>query len=260
MTKGTKGTKEWAYKNLNFVRGCPYNCTYCYAKRMALRFGRIKNEKEWGEWELVPKKIKKGYRMLKNPTNLHTYMSPTSHDIFLAILPAAITIYKKVLKAGNTLLITTKPNPICIKKLCMGLMDWKDQIMFRFTITSNSGKTLKTCEPYAPALTQRIKALKCARNVGFRTSVSVEPFLDYDPVPLIDRIEKFVNDTIWIGPMSGKIPSGLKKNYEKRNLIKIKNELETKPYRKKIRFKDSFLNKINVQKTNILNYIKKEGK
>ena len=37
----TKGTEEWADKNINITRGCEYDCPYCYAKRNALRFGRI---------------------------------------------------------------------------------------------------------------------------------------------------------------------------------------------------------------------------
>lgn len=40
----TQGTKEWASSNINLFYGCANNCMYCYAKKMALRFGRIKSE------------------------------------------------------------------------------------------------------------------------------------------------------------------------------------------------------------------------
>ena len=42
----TSGTKEWACKNLNFSKGCSNACKYCYARRMANRFGW----KKWTDW------------------------------------------------------------------------------------------------------------------------------------------------------------------------------------------------------------------
>ena len=32
------GTKEWAPYNFNFMNGCSNDCSYCYAKEMAVRF------------------------------------------------------------------------------------------------------------------------------------------------------------------------------------------------------------------------------
>ena len=44
--KSVSGTKEWASHNVNCYNGCCHNCLYCYARWMALRFGRMTAE-QW---------------------------------------------------------------------------------------------------------------------------------------------------------------------------------------------------------------------
>jgi DNA repair photolyase len=34
------GTREWASTNVNFITGCSNNCLYCYARAMAIKFGK----------------------------------------------------------------------------------------------------------------------------------------------------------------------------------------------------------------------------
>ena len=41
------GVGEWCDSSVNCFFGCSNFCSYCYALRMALRFGRIKNPEEW---------------------------------------------------------------------------------------------------------------------------------------------------------------------------------------------------------------------
>ena len=36
----------------------------------------------------------------------------------------------------------------------------------------------------------------------FKTSVSIEPFLDYDPTDLFDQVSPFITESIWIGRMN----------------------------------------------------------
>ena len=38
--KQVSGTQEWASQTVNFISGCSHDCKYCYAKSMAIRFGR----------------------------------------------------------------------------------------------------------------------------------------------------------------------------------------------------------------------------
>jgi len=251
MSHKTAGTEEWAKKNLNICYGCPHNCTYCYAKDMAKRFKRIENDKEWVNWRLNHRKINKGYRKIKNSDpNLYDYMFPTSHDIFKHILPECIKVLRKVLEAGNSVLITTKPDPYCVKQLVKELKEYKEQICFRFTITSAFNSILTKYEPNAPKFEERKEALKYAYSHNFKTSLSLEPLLDPSPLPILDRLQKYVNDEIWIGILSGKIPPELKINYSLENLKEIYRECKNLPLeaKNKIRFKDSIVNKLKLNK------------
>lgn len=246
----TKGTREWAYKNLNICKGCKNNCSYCYAYRMAKRFKRVKNRKEWQEFKIKKRKIEKQYRKLNNPTHLYDYMFPTSHDIFPEILEECIIVLKKILRSGNTVLITTKANLECIMALCEELRHWKSQICFRFTITSEYRKISKRFEPYAPDPNERGTCLMHANWNGYKTSISMEPFLDKDPIPLILSEAIWVTDTIWLGIMSGRIPEDLKENYSLDNLVEIYHRCQQLPpsIKEKLRFKDSIVNKLNLSK------------
>lgn len=247
MTK-TKGTKEWAYKNLNICYGCKNACVYCYAKAMAKRFKRIEEEEEWKEWEINLSKLMKGYLKLKNPNpELYDYMFPTSHDIFPEILEECIFVLEKVLKAGNSVLITTKPSLECVREICKEFKEYKDQICFRFTITSLDNEVLRTYELEAPLFNERKDSLKHAFREGFKTSLSIEPFLDGNPLYLIHDLEEWVNDTIWVGKMSGKVPNELKSNYTKTNLKRVYATCKGSKAREKIRWKDSIVNALGLE-------------
>lgn len=244
--KITLGTKEWADSNINCYFGCSNDCRYCYAKKMAIRFRR-KTKENWKIMEPNQQKIEKGYKKRKG-----RLMFPTSHDITEESIDNCIIVMKKLLKAKNNILITTKPRFECIKRICNTFIEYRDQIQFRFTITSFDDDLLKFWEPNAPLLEERLKSLKFAFNQGFKTSVSIEPFLDKDPYALVDKLLPYITESIWIGKMnyvkknSSKINE--KKYYElireinsRENLINILNK--AKIYKnKKLRIKDSIYN------------------
>lgn len=194
--KITDGVKEWASSSVNCYYGCSNNCRYCYAKKMAIRFGR-KTAENWEEMELNEKAVNKGYRKREG-----RIMFPTSHDITIESYLYCITQLKKMLKAGNEVLITTKPDPICIFKLLEDIHEYKGQVQFRFTITSFYDKKLKFWEENAPSFQERIVSLKLAYRSGYKTSISIEPFLDEDPIPLILKLSPYVSESIWLGKMN----------------------------------------------------------
>lgn len=230
---------------------------------------------EWQEWELNKQKIEKGYRKLQNSTQLYDYMFPTSHDIFPEIIDECLIVLEKILKAGNTVLITTKPDPYCIERICSELREYKDQITFRFTITSRHDDTLKKYEPNAPSFNQRCEALEYAFEEDYTTSLSIEPFLEGTPDVLINHLSQWVNDEIWLGIMSGSVPQELKEQktyyfhtphpiemksrgiYSKENLKEIIHNLRFNPNLKieKVMLKDSIVNKLGLSS----NQIKVEG-
>lgn len=232
MAKITSGTKEWATSNVNIADGCEHDCIYCYAKKMAIRFGR-KTKDSWKEMKIREKDVKKGYSKRKGRV-----MFPSSHDITPSIFLESLAVLKKLLQSGNEVLIVTKPHYKVIKMLCHELEAYKKQILFRFTITSYNNELLEEYEPNAPFYGERYMALGYAYFQGFRTSVSIEPFLDKYPEHLIITIHQFVTDTIWLGKL----------NYMKTEFNTIENCIRVIKYienhfpgkiKSKIRYKDS---------------------
>jgi len=176
-------------------------------------------------------------------------MFPSTHDIF-DISPfkeACFTVLHKLLESGNELLVTTKPKLKVIQEIDRQFSDRKDQIEFRFTITSSKSRLLEFWEPNAPRFKERLASLKYAFGRRFKTSVSIEPFLDYDPSGLVEEVTPFITESIWIGRMNY-IPreniakeeepyyDEIRKNYETSHLREIYNKLQG--YHK-IKFKDS---------------------
>lgn len=239
----TKGTKEWACKNINFSKGCSNSCQYCYARRMANRFGW----KKWNDWvnmtnrsELAKKKFKKINGVI---------MSPSSHDITTKNVELAKTVFYHILEAGNEILIVSKPDPDVIRSVADHILDFKDQIMWRFTIGTLNDNVRQYWEPGAPCISDRLSILEELYRDGWETSVSLEPFLDNTLLKLIARVSPFISHSIWIGPMNKiHVPkelwsTRLTKLYSPENLYKLKRKID-RLNNPKIQFKDHFLTKI----------------
>lgn len=241
----TSGTKEWADHNINCVKGCFNDCRYCYAKIMAKRFGRC-TEKTWKEMEINESILRKTFRKYNGRV-----MFPSSHDIvdIPDIKEACFIVIHKLLQARNELLITTKPRLSVTEDIIRQFYSFKSQIQFRFTITSLDKKLISFWEPNAPHFEERLESLRYAYENDFKTSVSIEPFLDYDPSKLVHAVSPYVTESIWLGPMNY-IPqngisnedaqqySEIRKRYEISHLQEIFEGLKDFP---KIRFKDSML-------------------
>jgi DNA repair photolyase len=232
--KITSGTKEWADNNVNLIDGCSHDCRYCYAKKMAVRFGR-KSPDTWREMVVREHDVKRGYGRRKG-----RIMFPTSHDIVPdePYFTACMTVLEKLLRAKNSVLVTTKPHLKVVEHICTQFKDYRDQIQFRFTITSIDDALLSFWEPGAPKLAERLAALKHAYGSGFKTSISIEPCLDADPRALVSAVKPFVTESIWLGSMNynGKHPSN-----DIPTLKKWVTWFGQEPF---IRFKDSIKGKV----------------
>ena len=238
----TKGTKEWAVKNVNFCKGCSNDCIYCYAKNIAYRCG-WKEKGSWKDMELKPEMAYKKFKKIDG-----WIMSPSSHDITTDNIDLAIKVFKNILESGNDLLIVSKPEKELIDLLINSLWKYKKQILFRFTIGSHDDDTLRFFEPNAPNYQSRIGSLQLAYEYGFETSISIEPLLTRNVLKIINDIDVLVTDNIWIGPMNyqGKLftehPTA--KNFawlwQKETLLEIYQEL-IDLVDDRIAFKDTFL-------------------
>ena len=247
--KITSGTREWADHNVNCISGCFNDCRYCYAKVMAKRFGRA-TEKTWRMMKIRPEMVSRNYARRSGRT-----MFPSSHDIIdiPEVEEACFAVLSNLLRNGNEVLLTTKPRLKIIQKINTKFAEYKNKLQFRFTITSVSDDLLRFWEPNAPLFYERITALQFAFEEKYKTSVSIEPFLDYDPQSLVKQVAPYCTESIWIGKMNY-IPrhdiakheeshyAEVRRNYGFEHLQEVFDSLKSIP---KIRFKDSIINTLN---------------
>lgn len=184
---------DWKTKSANIITGCSHDCLYCYSKEMAVRYGCVKQE----DWPTERFRQHSFDANIKKSDRIVQY--PTSHDITPIHLDQSIQFIQKILDAGNEVMIVSKPHLECIKKICKEFDQYKNKILFRFTIGSTDDKVLKFWEPGAPCFKERLNCLKYAFNKGYQTSVSCEPMLDNHIEKVVDKVDPFVTETIWIG-------------------------------------------------------------
>ena len=189
------GTKEWAPHNFNFMNGCSNDCVYCYAKDMAIRFKR-KQPSTWKNEECA-NLSGRSFKKKDGPI-----MIPSSHDITTENIDIAIEVMSELIANGNELLVVTKPNSQCIKRIVDTFLKDRKQIKFRFTIGSANSEVLKIWEPGAPDFQIRLASLKYAFEKGYSTSISCEPLLDDRFDDLYQQVLPWVSGSIWVGKMN----------------------------------------------------------
>ena len=160
---------------------------------MAIRFKRSTA----GSWRLPQANIGKSGSPYKKKNG--RIMFPTSHDITPSNVDIAATFLRDLLDVGNEVLVVSKPHLACIKHLCDKLQDYREHLLFRFTIGSADSRLLNFWEPNAPPFEERLGALRWAYDHGFRTSVSSEPMLDIHIDKVIIAVKPFVTDAVWLG-------------------------------------------------------------
>lgn len=201
MSKRISGTKEWSVESVNVVSGCAHKCRYCYARADALRRKQLSSLRAWGESYHTVRE-REVHKKRKNAGG--TVMFPTTHDILPQFLDPCLTVIANILRAGNQLLIVSKPHLECIRAICGEFEGYRDRILFRFTIGAMDNAILKYWEPGAPPFEERLASLQHAYACGFQTSASCEPLLDSENVVSLFRaLVPYVTHTIWIGKMNG---------------------------------------------------------
>jgi DNA repair photolyase len=191
------GTKEWAEKSsFNILTGCQHDCLYCFARERLVNTKQVKTV-NWSKPKLRTRDFFKNPREKKIDV-----MYPSSHDIHPDNLYAHLFKLDKLVKAFAKVIIVMKPHRECVEAICWNFRNYKEKILFRFTIGSVNSAVLGYWEPNAPSYEERVECLKMARDAGFQTSVSAEPLLDDRPYHLVRNLSKLVTETIWIGRMN----------------------------------------------------------
>jgi len=188
------GTKEWAEVNINIQEGCEHSCRYCYARSMRVDWLKKCTAKQWTEPVINQAKVDQDYVKYKG-----IVMFPSTHDITPKNISECLCVLRKLLDAGNQVLIVSKPHWTCVTVICEALQEYRPQMMFRFTIGSMHDEVLRFWEPRAPNYDERLACLKYAYTKRFSTSVSCEPYLDTDVIDLYCRVKPWITHSFWVG-------------------------------------------------------------
>lgn len=249
------GTNEWSVMTANFMNGCMHDCKYCYAKEQSIRFKRNTPD-NWVNEQVNPNLFKKKFKKVEG-----RIMFPSTHDITPDNIEFSIEFLRKILLSGNEVLVVSKPHLEVIRRICEEFGEYRDKILFRFTIGTNDSEIFKFWEPGAPGYDERRDSLIHAFNNGFSTSISIEPILDMKNIDkLINDLLDYVTDSIWLGKMNflfrrlkmnGVSDSDtLKKGGEligsqsNDAILDLYNRWKDNP---KIKWKDSIKNKVNIE-------------
>jgi DNA repair photolyase len=198
MNRRISGTREWAVAEINCCIGCPHNCRYCYARLAAVKSGAIASADQWPHGRIDAEMVAAAH-----PCYGGQVMFPTAHDIIDDNLEAAMQVIANLLAAGNRVLVVSKPSLSCIEQICDRLIEDRERLLFRFSITARNEAILAFWEPGAPPYRERLRALERAFSRGFATSISIEPLLDVGDIEgLVAELAPFVTHSIWIGKMN----------------------------------------------------------
>lgn len=248
----TTGTKEWSTRSENLFIGCAHNCRYCYAKPMLINRRKFTTTLEWPKMRpnaVMQKALDSGGHFPSYSKKKGVIMFPTTHDLvpLNRVLTPSLDFLESMLQGGNDVLVVTKPHTEVVSAIIGRFREYIPHLELRFTIGSNDDSVLKYWEPGAPSFRERFSCLTMAYNAGFTTSVSMEPCLMVDPMPLICELAPFVKTNIWVGRMN-RCPeaTGAKLDFiSNKTVLAWHHNLKDLPI---IKFKDSVLDVLDPQR------------
>ncbi len=161
---------------LNAYVGCGHNCLYCYAKFMK-RFTR--HREPWGAFvdvkvnaaELLAREVnkkKKGRVWISGVCDAYQYLEKKYE-----LTRKCLTI---LVENKWPVTIQTK-SPLVLRDI--DLLKKAADVEVGFTITTADEKVRKIFEPGAPAIAERVEALKVLHDEGISTFVMIAPLLPH---------------------------------------------------------------------------------
>lgn len=234
---------EWA---CNFYTGCSNDCEYCYCKRGVMAHA----------WSNKPQ-LKKCFKdeehaiyvfhreLLENLVQLQRkglLFSFTTDPMLPQTCLLTLNAVRIATDRAVPVKILTKMADDAFDIVKKEKFNNKNLIAFGFTLTGFDEK-----EPGASSNLDRINCMKELHDMGFKTFASIEPVITPAMSLGMIRATKDFCDLYLVGLMSGK-----KIDYESLYIRNFFDQLITLSYDNKIYLKDSFLNWLEIDRSDCL--------
>lgn len=209
----TKGSaREYGRVGCNFYRGCPHECEYCYlrygppAKQLGGNVATLKNsfkDEEKARQVFVREAIRH-LDVIRKTGLFFSFstdpMHPDTRDLTLfgAVWANHHGIPVKILTKNADFIHDQK----VMRYICSPTL-LREQTSFGFTLTGRDDM-----EPKASPNFERIEAMRCLHNLGFKTFASIEPVIDWHRSVMVVNLSLDCCDHYMIG-----LRSGVKKGY-----------------------------------------------
>jgi len=183
----SKSKIEYLTHSINWRRGCPNNCAYCYMALAAQRFEGLKPAGGWENSELridatpqqlsqqVEQELKSLGKNLEYAIMMTSSHDPATPDQAADELMAILDAFDRVRsKPARYLLLTKRPDYL-LSRLGRCPRNREEWLWFGTTITTLGVTQWETYEPKTEPPALRLDALRRAHDAGYQTWISAEP-------------------------------------------------------------------------------------
>lgn len=183
--KGRAG--EYGDYAINIYTGCNHGCTYCYAAKMAKRFGKDFYHVEPREGIVrATKKQIESEEIRDKLIHLCFTCDPYPADIDTNVTREII---KSIKDSGNHVQILTKGGERAERDFdLLDCYDW-----FGVTHTNDSWFSPYKLEPNASTAIERLSTLQGAKACRIKTWVSCEPVFEPEAVYLLIKVAEYID-------------------------------------------------------------------
>ncbi|MBZ9569583.1 radical SAM protein [Patescibacteria group bacterium] len=164
---------------INHVEGCSHGCRYpCYAMRMKIRCGAVKNYKEW----IKPKIVKNALELLEKEIPRYKDKINFVHlcfstDPFMYRQREVSNLTLKIIERLNkdNIRCTILTKGVYPQKL-VDTGKYSKKNIYGITLVSLNKDFKRKFEPFSASFKDRIEGLKYLHKKGLKTWVSMEPY------------------------------------------------------------------------------------
>ncbi|MFS0728146.1 radical SAM protein [Paenibacillus sp. 1P07SE] len=193
--------------SLNPYSGCAFACQYCYVREMPIqRFKDI----PWGEWvesktnaaELYLREIA---RLRRKDKPVRIFMSSATDPYQPVEREAKLSrsLLQAMVEAPPDLLQLQTRSPLVTRDLdLLEALDERSRLIVSMTVETDREDMKRLFAPYAPGISQRLRALRTLHDAGIVTQAAISPVLPFTPAfpqQLEGIVERIWIDTLTIG-------------------------------------------------------------